>query len=1460
MQPKALIALACLYPACTCANLVAHWKLDDSAADEVASYPATWVGAAAYGTEVVAPESSAAANLNGSWLAAGTGINFERHEAFTASAWIKGGIQNASIVGDMVHLEGHQGWELHVGTDANGASNQSVTVWLNSDYPANAIQVNASVPVLDEQWHHVAFTYDGSSSAAGVKIYIDGATVTTITGLDSLGGNIANGTAAAMNMGTRMNGAAHGFTGMIDEVAIFAHEASAAEMALIFSGGIEAVTFPYVTETSPSAGESVTTLTSAEVRFSFPVSGVDATDLVVNGIPASTVSELDPKHYVVTFAAPPQGDVHFTWTAEHGITGLNEVPARPAGWSALSTPTLPGPQAAISEFLAQNTGGRADEDFDTPDWIEVHNSGTAVMNLAGWSLSDDPALPRRWIFPSHPLSPGARVLVFASGKDRSSPGNEFHTDFKLSTEAGAYLALYNPSGTLVHAYDSYPQQEGNISFGLVSAGKPADGRAAWRYLTPSPGGVPSSSTYSAASIMTLTWAPAVPQPGQAIKVTLRTSPEAVMTTAPTLRYRIMYGGEVGIAFFDDGQHGDGAAGDRVWTATIPGTIPAGQMARWRAIVVSNGVTSRWPVGTNPGMELPLYEGTVVSGAAATLPTYQFFVPGYVIPSSVSNQGGIDSDAGARGAFFGNGKLYDNVLIRIKGTTSRYLLKRSHRVDFNPGRGFEWSPDYPAQRELNLNSEYNDPSYLRQNHQLWMHRDSGNAGAPHFPVRLLINNSTWQLAFHTYPADSELIETMGLDPQGALYKQVGTLSTGAGGEKKSRRWEDNSDYAAFKQGIASGASESSKALYMFDNLDLPAVINYLAVARIAQEGDDVWANMVIYRDSDSSGEWRPIPFDLNLSFGQLFYGGSSANTVVHATNDSNKSHPLYGSGACIANTGNGTYNRLYDAVIRNPATRAMLLRRMRTLMDRYLGPPGTIPANSLLEDRLDTMGALILSHANTDRAMWGLPPNDGAYGLGPGISPSQGLATLKSSFLTPRRTHFYVTHSVNNTAKFIGISNSSNAGIPNAQATAPMVSIGTVMAHPDSGNPDHEYVAIMNHSADAVDVSDWVLRGAGGSFTFEPGTVIAPSGVIHVSPNVKGFRTRPSWPGGGGLNFVVGPFTRHLSPYGETLVLENGQGSIVDQKTVAADPAAPPVTLEVTEVMSSSSHVTNTINGDWWELTNTGNAPLDLSGFSWDDNRDQAGQAYFGQVMLAPGKSLVVLDEDDADEARAFRQAWGLSPSVQVLTREDFGVLGLQGLGNGDSVIVYSPDGTEKARASYPAHAAGKSRMWFRNGTAVPGGFAQAGKYGSIFSKVTPSDIGSPGFAAVDPATLTVPYDQWTAANDLWSTAALRDSDPDGDGRTNRAEYAFGGDPGLADSPPPSAVQQTEAGFAWTLIRRANDPALMVTVEASDDLAEWSVVTLEMTGEIAHPTMPGFVKTTYRILVSDTEGFFRGRSN
>ncbi|MCP4549789.1 MAG: T9SS type A sorting domain-containing protein [bacterium] len=75
-------------------------------------------------------------------------------------------------------------------------------------------------------------------------------------------------------------------------------------------------------------------------------------------------------------------------------------------------------QVLINEFLTSNVEGIHDEDGDTPDWIELLNTGPGTVDLDGWFISDDLDTPLLWTLPPHQLSPGGRILIFASGKDR----------------------------------------------------------------------------------------------------------------------------------------------------------------------------------------------------------------------------------------------------------------------------------------------------------------------------------------------------------------------------------------------------------------------------------------------------------------------------------------------------------------------------------------------------------------------------------------------------------------------------------------------------------------------------------------------------------------------------------------------------------------------------------------------------------------------------------------------------------------------------------------------------------------------------------------------------------------------------------------------------------------------------------------------------------------------------------
>jgi len=126
----------------------------------------------------------------------------------------------------------------------------------------------------------------------------------------------------------------------------------------------------------------------------------------------------------------------------------------------------------ISEFMAINTsrpplsrGELLDVDGQSSDWIEMYNPAETTVNLEGWFLTDDADDLTKWEFPPVAIPAREFLLVFASGKDRSDPDGELHTNFRLSG-GGEFLALVEPDGaTIAHGFDEYPQQFAGIAYG-----------------------------------------------------------------------------------------------------------------------------------------------------------------------------------------------------------------------------------------------------------------------------------------------------------------------------------------------------------------------------------------------------------------------------------------------------------------------------------------------------------------------------------------------------------------------------------------------------------------------------------------------------------------------------------------------------------------------------------------------------------------------------------------------------------------------------------------------------------------------------------------------------------------------------------------------------------------------------------------------------------------------------------
>jgi hypothetical protein len=224
---------------------------------------------------------------------------------------------------------------------------------------------------------------------------------------------------------------------------------------------------PAVVTVNPVPSAVVVALGQIEIVFSEPVAGVDAADLLVNRLPATNVFAAAPGQYVFEFPQPMDGVVTVTWAEGHGITDL-AVPANDfagGSWTLVLDTSPPETGVILNEFMASNSTGLRDEDGDTPDWIELRNTNRVAVELGGWFLTDDAANLIKWRFPSVTLEPDGYLVVFASGKDRTTHVNRLHASFQLSS-GGEFLALVNPATNVVSSFaPAFPPQQSDVSFG-----------------------------------------------------------------------------------------------------------------------------------------------------------------------------------------------------------------------------------------------------------------------------------------------------------------------------------------------------------------------------------------------------------------------------------------------------------------------------------------------------------------------------------------------------------------------------------------------------------------------------------------------------------------------------------------------------------------------------------------------------------------------------------------------------------------------------------------------------------------------------------------------------------------------------------------------------------------------------------------------------------------------------------
>ena len=734
--------------------------------------------------------------------------------------------------------------------------------------------------------------------------------------------------------------------------------------------------------------------------------------------------------------------------------------------------------------------------------------------------------------------------------------------------------------------------------------------------SPSPG---EKNTYSPGEdlplIIDIRHEPTQPNAGEPIVVTARPHNSPSKLKILKLRYRLMFEPEREIPMRDDGLEGDTLAQDGQWTAIIPNSkASAGLMIRYAVHGVdADGNTMRWPPFPAPA-DSAEYLGMVVAD-----PTLHTRLP--VVHLFMENPSMADTSGGTRASLLFDGELYDNIHISVHGQSSRGFPKKSYNLDFNQDHRFALQPDTQRVKDIRLMTNWGDKSHVRNTLAYEMIHKAGSHAHIAFPVRVQRNGSFFSIADMMEDGDDRWLDRLGLDPDGALYKMYNNLGGAGGNEKKTRQWENTEDLQNLVQSLSESRPLAQRIEDAWDILDLPQTVSYFVALALCSSQDHGHKNYYLYRDSLGSGEWAPLPWDVDLSWGRNWV---DARGYFHDTLYQDNELDFYNPSQQSKPT-----NRLYELIKQAPPFQSMVLRRLRTIMDQWLQSPGTLAEDGIIEQRiaelLDAMDPPDLrnSDADLDAKRWG--------SWGNGLSMRQEAQRIIDLHLAGRRRFLFEQKP-----------RLGRGQIPESQPVLAAPSFGSLEFNPLSGEQNEEYLTLENNHPFAIDLSDWLLSG-GVRHVLRPGTVIPANGTLYLSPKVAAFRARTQSPRGGQSLFVQGDYQGQLDARGETLSLSSPDGMVHVEHTFEGRPSEAQLGLRITEIFyhpdPQPPFADQRQAYEYLELTNAGESTLDLEGIRFTQgidfvfNRDSP-------MSLQAGQSVVLVRNE-----AAFRARFGAAPII-----------------------------------------------------------------------------------------------------------------------------------------------------------------------------------------------------------------------
>lgn len=229
---------------------LAHYKLDETsgttAVDSVGSVDGTVTGGVTL-NQAGSPYDTAGKSMlfdgvDGKITAPTGNFEYERTDSFSFSVWIKTSTTPSSttvILGKQAESGNFQGYSLRQTIGTGGLT------FLLMGATGNQISINTSgVNIVDNIFHLITVSYNGSSAASGISIYVDGFISTVSIVQDTLSVTLL--TSEPLRIGGKV--ASGNVNGSLDEVRIYNSELTAQQVADLY-----AYTVPQITISTPPA-------------------------------------------------------------------------------------------------------------------------------------------------------------------------------------------------------------------------------------------------------------------------------------------------------------------------------------------------------------------------------------------------------------------------------------------------------------------------------------------------------------------------------------------------------------------------------------------------------------------------------------------------------------------------------------------------------------------------------------------------------------------------------------------------------------------------------------------------------------------------------------------------------------------------------------------------------------------------------------------------------------------------------------------------------------------------------------------------------------------------------------------------------------------------------------------------------------------------------------------------------